>query len=129
MRAPLPSVVIVATDGAYGSLPTPMEFEMLLLNTLLSSRSWMGWEKKMMHQLQKIAQDDATVLMQPCGVTDIEALKTMLAPRREALQRRFITPVRRRRGDVAYARKKWMEYRLEYDWTTGGQHERMDWRV
>ena len=129
LRAPLPCVVVTATDGAYGSLPTPMEFEMLLLTTLLSSKNWNVWEKKLARQLQKLSQDDATILMQPCGIGDIEALKALLLPRKAELQKRFITPVRRHRGDVAYAREKWLEYRPQYDWTMGGKHERMDWRI
>ena len=35
LRVPKPCVLLVATDGAFGCLPTPMEFEMLLLNTCL----------------------------------------------------------------------------------------------
>jgi len=129
MRAPLPGVVLVATDGAYASLPTPMEFEMLLLNTLISARSWESWRKKLCNQLKKLAQDDATILLQPCGMADLESLQKMLAPRRAFLQKQFITPVRRHRRDVGYAREKWRLYRETYDWTEGGRHERMDWRV
>lgn len=129
LRAPLPCVIVTATDGAYASLPTPMEFEMLLLTTLLSSSSWTAWEKKLSRQLEKLAQDDATILLQPCGVENMDALKALLLPRKTELQKRFITPVRRHRGDTAYAREKWLEYRSQYDWTMGGKHERMDWRI
>lgn len=129
LRAPLPCVIITATDGAYASLPTPMEFEMLLLVTLLSSNSWKSWEKKLHNQLKKLSQDDATLLLQPCGVEDIEELKSLLTARKTEMQKRFITPVRRRQGDAAYAREKWLEYRVQYDWTEGGRHERMDWRI
>lgn len=129
LRAPLPCVVLVATDGAYASLSTPMEFEMLLLNTLLSARSWEGVEKKLANQMKKLAQDDATLLLQPCGIDDMEAFKKLLAPRRAFLQKQFITPVRRHKRDVAYAREKWLAYRETYDWTEGGRHARMDWRI
>lgn len=129
LRAPLPCVIVTATDGAYASLPTPMEFEMLLLTTLLSSSSWTAWEKKLSRQLEKLAQDDATILLQPCGVENMDALKALLLPRKTELQKRFITPVRRHRGDTTYAREKWLEYRSQYDWTMGGKHERMDWRI
>ena len=45
LRVPKPCVLLVATDGAFGCLPTPMEFEMLLLNTLRASADWGGWER------------------------------------------------------------------------------------
>lgn len=129
LRVSKPCVLVVATDGAFGCLPTPMEFEMLLLNTLRASADWDGWERRLLNQLKKAAHDDATVLLAPLGFGDIEAAREAFAPRRAALQKRFITPVRRKRRDVDYARRKWQEYRAAYDWTEGGSHERFDWRV
>lgn len=117
-----PCIAMVATDGVYGSLPTPMEVEMLLLDTLRLSRSLADWEKKLTKQLAKLAQDDATLLLLPVGFADFEQLKAALLPRRDALQKQFITPVRRRRGNLPFAREKWALYRPEYDWTEG-RHE------
>lgn len=129
LRVPKPCVLVVATDGAFGCLPTPMEFEMLLLNTLRASTDWDGWERRLLNQLKKAAHDDATLLLAPLGFESIEAAREALAPRRALLQKRFITPVRRKRRDVSFARSRWQEYRMAYDWTEGGTHERFDWRV
>ena len=68
-------------------------------------------------------------LLAPLGFETIEDAREALAPRRALLQKRFITPVRRKRRDIAFARGKWQEYRTAYDWTEGGTHERFDWRV
>lgn len=106
-----------------------MELEMLLLNTLRASADWDGWERRLLNQLKKAAHDDATVLLAPLGFETIEDAREALAPRRALLQKRFITPVRRKRRDMAFARGKWQEYRTAYDWTEGGTHERFDWRV
>lgn len=129
LRVSKPCVLVVATDGAFGCLPTPMEFEMLLLNTLRASTDWDGWERRLLNQLKKAAHDDATLLLAPLGFESIEAAREALAPRRALLQKRFITPVRRKRRDVSFARSRWQEYRMAYDWTEGGTHERFDWRV
>lgn len=129
LRAPLPCVIVLATDGVFAGLPTPMEMEKLLMDTLLASKSWSSWETKLGNQLKKLAQDDATLLLQPCGLTDINELKRQLAPRRERLQRMYITPVRRHKHDIGFARERWVAYCREYDWTEGGSHERMDWRI
>lgn len=112
-----PCVVFAATDGVYSSLPTPMEVEMLLLDTLRSSKSLLDWEKRLHKQITQNAQDDASLLLLPVGFADVEQLKSYLLPRREALQKQFITPVRRHRGDMAYAREKWRLYRTGYDRT------------
>lgn len=112
-----PSLVITATDGIYSSLPTPMEVEMLLLDTLRLARSLPDWEKKLHKQAAANAQDDATLLIASVGFHSFDELKSVLLPRREALQKQFITPVRRHKGDQAYARAKWQQYRAQYDCT------------
>ena len=129
MRAPLPCVILTATDGVFSSLPTPMEFEMLLLQTLRYAGSFSSWQKRLQSQVKKLAQDDATLLLAPCGIEDFEGFKKLMALRRIALQKEYITPVRRRRGDTPFAREKWLAYQTDYDWTGGGRHARMDWRV
>jgi len=129
LRLLQPCVVLTATDGAYSSLLTPMEFEYLLLDTLHSAKSWKSWEKKMSNRIQKMAQDDATLLLKPCGTDSFEEMQALLEARRTEMQKQFITPVRRHKKDSAYAREKWNAYRMDYDWTEGGRHERMDWRV
>lgn len=129
LRAPLPCMILTATDGAYSSLMNPMEFEMLLLDTLMSARSWESWEKKLSNRLKKLAQDDATLLLEPCGVSGFDEMKQKLLPRRAILQKQFVTPCRRHCGNTAYQKEKWLLYRETYDWTLGGNHERMDWRL
>ena len=129
LRVRKPCVLVVATDGAFGCLPTPMEFEMLLLDTLRASADWDGWERRLLNQLKKAAHDDATVLLAPLGFEGIDAAREAFAARRALLQKRFITPVRRKRRNVDFARGKWQEYRTEYDWTEGGRDERFDWRI
>lgn len=129
LRAPLPCVVLAVTDGAYGCLSTPMEFEMLLLNALRSATSYDSWSRKLTNALRKLAHDDATILCQPCGFHSFPAMKQLLMLRREVLQASYITPVRRRAHNSAFARDKWLAYQAQYDWTAGGKHERVDWRL
>lgn len=117
-----PALALTATDGVYSSLPTPMELEMLVLDTLRLARNMADWEKRLHRQIAGNAQDDATMLVLPIGYDSFEQLKADLLPRRETLQKQFITPVRRRRGDYAYARSKWQLYRPGYDRTEAG-HE------
>lgn len=124
-----PCVILAATDGAFSSLLTPMEFEFLLLDTLLSAKNWISWEKKLTNRIRKMAQDDATLLLQYCGKETFEAFQQRMKLRRTELQKAFITPVRRKKRDASFAREKWKIYREQYDWTEGGNHERVDWRI
>lgn len=129
LRAPLPCMALAVTDGAYGCLSTPMEYEMLLMNTLRSATSYESWVRKLTNALKKLAHDDATILCQPCGFGSFTSMKQHLLPRREALQKTYITPVRRRAHNITFARDKWLAYQTQYDWTAGGKHERADWRI
>ena len=117
-----PGIVLVATDGVYSSLPTPMEVEMLLLDTLKAAGSMKEWERRMQKRVAANAQDDATLLLLPVGFENFEQIKAVILPRRAILQKQFITPVRRHRGDVHYAREKWLQYKPGYD-RTEDNHE------
>lgn len=117
-----PGLVLLATDGVYSSLPTPMEVEMLLLDTLKTAKNTKDWERKLCKQIGKNAQDDATLLLLPVGFDDFEMIRASLLPRREVLQKQFITPVRRRKGDMTFAHEKWKMYQPGYD-RTGDGHE------
>ena len=117
-----PCAVVLATDGAYNALPTPMEFEMLLLDTLKSAKNQASWKRKLETAVARIAQDDATLAVCMFGAEDFEAFKQAILPRRETLQKQFITPVRRKKGDVDFARGRWQLYRPNYDWTQEERH-------
>ncbi len=124
-----PCVVMVATDGAFAYLPTPMEFEWMLLSTLKAAENEDGWQRKLTQQLKRIAADDCTVLLAPVGFESFSAMKDVLEARRMELQREFITPVRRHKSGLDLARQKWEKYRQDYDWTKGKADGDLDWRI
>lgn len=129
LRTESPCLVITATDGAFAYLPTPMEFEWLLLSTLMASETAEKWQNKLACKLNKVASDDCTVLIAMVGYESFEELKESFAERHNELQREYITPVRRRRMNLDYARVKWEAYRKDYDWTEGTAHDKLDWRI
>lgn len=129
VQTALPSVALVATDGAFAYLPTPMEFEWLLLSTLHGAKSLQSWQRKLQNALGKVSADDCTLLLALFGFQDIEQMKAAMEPRRLYLQRNFITPVRRRKQDRNFARQKWVDYRMEYDWTEGASYGETNWRI
>lgn len=122
-----PCVVLTATDGAFAYLPTPMEFELLLLETLAASPTLESWQARLNRALSRIASDDSTLALAGFGFSSFDALKACLAPRRTELKTRFVTPVRRRRQSVEYARALWAEYRLGYELKEEARNA--DWRL
>lgn len=122
-----PCVVITATDGAFSYLPTPMEFELLLLKTLETSSDLPGWRNRLNTSLTKFASDDCTLTMVCYGVDTFEELKTSFEGRRAALQAKFVTPVRRRRQNIDFARSLWDDYRHGYELSEEERHA--DWHL
>lgn len=53
VKIQLPYVLILCTDGAYNFLPSPMEFEMFLLDTLYTASSCKSWQAKLVHRFAK----------------------------------------------------------------------------
>ena len=117
VRLKQPCLALVATDGVYNSLATPMELEMLLLDTLKQATSMVKWQMVLSRRIAALAQDDATLLLLQTGDTGFEQLKNQLLGRREWLKKQLITPVRRRKNDWHFAREKWLEYKQTYDCT------------
>lgn len=56
-----PSIVFTATDGCFGYLSTPMEFEYVLLETLLNADSLFEWQSTLADKLGQYAGDDYTL--------------------------------------------------------------------
>ena len=65
-----PSVVFCATDGCFGYLSTPMEFEDMLLETLLLSESPNQWKQMLYDKIGLYAGDDYTMSLLAVGFND-----------------------------------------------------------
>lgn len=122
-----PCVVITATDGAFSYLPTPMEFELLLLKTLEASGDLSGWRNRLSASLAKFASDDCTLVMACYGADTFEELKSFFEGRRASLQTKFVTPVRRRRQNIDFARGLWEDYRHGYELSE--EDRNADWHL
>jgi hypothetical protein len=124
---PLPCVLLTVTDGAYSYLPTPMEFEFLLLSTLCKAVNLRSWKRRLLGALSRVAGDDATLSLACYGFESFSMLQAAFAPRRKLLQTAFITPVRRRRFTPAYTGERWAEYRMGFE--RCGREWHADWRL
>ena len=109
-----PSVVFSATDGCFGYLSTPMEFEYLLLETLLMSDSPLGWQQKLYDAIGMYAGDDYTLSLQSVGYNGFETLKRHLYNRYEYLKSVYINGIETK----TYEEKLglWNHYRLGYEY-------------
>ena len=85
-----PGLLFAASDGCFGCFSTPMEFEHLLLSTLLRSPNAQSWEQEMRKELGKVSKDDFTLCGAAFGFGSFDAIKRQLARRSDALYRTYI---------------------------------------
>jgi len=111
-----PCIVFAATDGCFSYIHTPMEFEYLLLTTLLSSNSIYDWEIKLKRYLHKRASDDYTITVLICGFRKFKDIKLYYRERLHQLNREYISKLMtaRNNGDTADIHMLWKQYKGLY---------------
>lgn len=116
-----PCILLSATDGCFGYLRSPMEFEFLLLDTLMHASSVDDWQKSLQEVIGAIAGDDQSLAAAAFGFGTFENIQKTLAPRHRALQQ-LLSPL----GDSTEKRwELWETYKQNYyRLTEGGAPER-----
>ena len=121
-----PGIVFAATDGCFGYLSTPMEFEFLLLKTMLEADCISlssdndtkaggrkkGWQEKITEVIGKIAGDDYTLSGYAIGFGSFEEMKKRFVPRANYLYSNYIAGLENK----SYEEKitLWEKYRSDY---------------
>ena len=110
-----PFVVFAATDGCFGYMSTPMEFEGAILQSLLSAQCAAQWEEMLAEMISAVAGDDHTMCLAAYGYGSFEALQNAFRDRYEVLKAQYLSkvatlPVEDR--DSRYA--LWQMYKTEY---------------
>ncbi len=88
-----PAILISASDGCFGYLPSPMHFEYILLKTLIESvYDAEDWRDKLIEMLLPIAADDVSLSLVALGIENLNALKVYLFTRYQSVYQRYILP-------------------------------------
>jgi len=87
-----PFVVMCATDGCFGYLPTPMHFEHLVLRHLEAARHVDAWSTGLQAEITAVTGDDAAMSVLGVGA-DFKEFKELFAPRVAELAREVIAPL------------------------------------
>jgi len=124
-----PFLVIAATDGCFGYLPSPMHFEHLVLAALRDAPDIDAWSTSVRAAVSAVAGDDAAMATLGVGA-DLDAFRTLFARRTTELEQRWITPLddldaelreqERKLAEVRAARRErqaqlWAEYKPGYE--------------
>lgn len=112
-----PFLVVCATDGCFGYLPTPMHFEHLLLTELLDAGSASAWALALQQRIAAITGDDASMSVLGVGA-QYTAFQALLTPRLEELDRSVVGPLDELGQAVLHAQRELETARaLELDTT------------
>jgi serine/threonine protein phosphatase PrpC len=87
-----PFLLVCATDGCFGYLPSPMHFERLVLAPLGSARTVEAWSGAVQREISAVTGDDAAMAVMAVGA-DLDELRTRYAPRVAELEEQFTTPI------------------------------------
>lgn len=107
-----PCIVLTATDGCFGYVESPIQFEALLLDTLLQSNSIEDWREKLFGILKKISADDYTMCLACFGYASFADLKKAFEPRHKALLETYLAVW----NDSTQEQQQqlWLEYAADY---------------
>lgn len=111
----LPAIILTATDGCFAYYTTPMEFEAMLLSTLLYSATPAQWEDALLEQIGEVAGDDYTMTLAAFGFRDFQALRQMFHARYRRIYDEYLSKIAELPlTDRASRRELWEHYRPEY---------------
>lgn len=107
-----PGIVFAATDGCFGYLSTPMEFEYLLLGTLQKADSHGEWIQRVRSAVEHFAGDDYTFSAFALGFDTWLSLKRAFSPRTACVLNQYIRPAREM--SLQEKTRLWLQYKPNY---------------
>lgn len=76
-----PCILLTATDGCFGYLNSPMEFEYLLTDSLIKAKNLQEWKIALNERMHDVAGDDYTLSVAICGFNDFGEIQGNYAKR------------------------------------------------
>ncbi len=103
-----PCILFSATDGCFGYLDSPMDFEYLILQNLIFAKSISEWKSKLKKEFAQSAGDDYTFVAAVFGLDSFQKVRTHFSKRRDFVYRNYIE-------QKEETEKKWEEYKESYN--------------
>lgn len=107
-----PGIVFAATDGCFGYVSSPMEFEYMLLETLLSSKSVHEWEENLTKKIGSVAGDDYTLSGIALNYGSFQKMRGSFIARGNALYRSYMDRIHSMDKDQKML--LWNKYKQRY---------------
>ncbi|MFF0055569.1 serine/threonine protein phosphatase [Streptomyces microflavus] len=115
----MPCVLLAATDGFFGYVHTPADFENTLLTTLMRADNVVGWADLIRREVQEYTADDASLSLVALGHQDFAGTRAAFE-QRAAILAGLCGKGRPSGADQAatvrsWQNSTWQEYRRDYE--------------
>ena len=107
-----PTLIFASTDGCFGYIPSPMEFEYTLCRSILDTETVNGLSDKLREEFKKTAGDDFALCCMGLFCGSYQGVRKLAAARAEALERSYISTLM---ADRSRGQELWEEYRRIYE--------------
>ena len=132
LTMPSPCVLIAATDGCFGYVHTPLQFEYMLLSSMQEAQSFPEWGERLKAAIIQVTGDDATLAAFAIGWPDFATCRKHFEDRFQWCAKRVNALDAKRdlagrlEKDLGQAREElatllqeqWEEYRRVYEFPT-----------
>ena len=105
-----PFMVVAATDGCFGYVPSPMHFEHLVLAALRDAADTDSWSAAVQAKVAAVTGDDAAMATLGVGA-DHDGFRALFAERTAELEGRWITPLDDLEAELRQQERKVAELR------------------
>ena len=108
-----PIIIITSTDGAFDYFSSPMEFEHILLSTLLEADSAEKWEIRLSEAISPVTGDDFAICAALFGFTSYGDCKKYYKERFEYLTKKYMNRITEDTTEKELL-SLWGSYKLSY---------------
>ncbi|MEV6982958.1 hypothetical protein AB0M95_17075 [Sphaerisporangium sp. NPDC051017] len=114
-----PCVLVCATDGCFGYVDTPSDFERHLLGTLMESEDERDWAERLAARVSGYTGDDASLCLAAFGFSGLGDLRERFGDRLRELEGRYAAEAEAADDDPAahgrWRERAWRDYREGYE--------------
>jgi hypothetical protein len=112
-------VLVCATDGFFGYVDTPAQFENMLWDTMASAQDMRHWGSMLTSRVESLTGDDASLALVGLGFDDLADLRAHFAPRARQVRVEHAEPMAHvppgnRAALVSARERSWQNYRRDY---------------
>lgn len=109
-----PSLIFTATDGCFGYIPSPMEFEYMLIDNMLQSENIEAYKRRLNNMFSEYAGDDYSFGFMSFGMGTFSNMKEFFSTRYEYLKKEYIQSIED--NDTHDTRLElWKKYKKDYE--------------